>query len=75
MIRTHTLDEARAAKERARKFLPELVPVAGIGITTLGAGYGIKVNLQQEPSPGITLPTDVDGVPVRFEVTGLSLKL
>lgn len=74
-MRSYTLEEARVAKARVKELLPKLVPVAGIGITKLESGYGVKVNLQTEPLLGITLPSDVDGVPVRFEVTGFIRKL
>jgi hypothetical protein len=74
-MRSHTLEEARVAKGRVKALLPELVSIAAIGIAKLDSGYGLKVNLQAEPSPGVTLPSDVDGVPVRFEVTGFIRKL
>jgi hypothetical protein len=52
--------------------LSRLIPgsVAGVGVTRVDGGYGVKVNLQEQPPPGLTLPEDVDGVPVRVEVVG-----
>ena len=62
-----TLEEARAAKERAKEVLSGL-PVVGIGITRVGDGYGLKVNL--DAAPKTEVPAAVDGVPVRVEVVG-----
>ncbi|MGH2703814.1 MAG: hypothetical protein ACRDJ4_01575 [Actinomycetota bacterium] len=41
----------------------------GVGLTRLGDGFGIKVNLTQrdEERP---IPDQVDGVPVRVETVG-----
>jgi hypothetical protein len=47
-----------------------LASVAGIGVTRIGDGYGVKVNVQQAPAPGVTLPADVAGVPVKVDVVG-----
>ena len=67
-MNTCTLEQARAAKSKALKVFRSLVPVAGIGITRIEKGYGLKVNLERQPkSP---LPTEVAGVPVRVEVVG-----
>jgi hypothetical protein len=66
----HTLDEVRAAKPRALAVFESLAAVVGVGITRVGAGYGLKVNLREHPSADTPLPTEVDGVPVRLEVVG-----
>lgn len=63
-----TLDEARAAKEKAPGLLADL-PVVGVGITRVGNGYGIKVNLGEDVDTG-TIPADVDGVPIKAEYVG-----
>jgi hypothetical protein len=63
-----TLDEARAAKTKANAFLASL-PVVGLGITRIGAGYGLKVNLSQNVAEG-AVPEHVDGVPIKMEVVG-----
>jgi hypothetical protein len=65
-----TLDQARAAKDEALKVFSRLASVAGIGITRVGDVYGVKVNLRQAPAPGVTLPADVGGVPVKVDVVG-----
>ncbi len=65
-----TLDQARAAKPLAATVFQSLATVVGVGITRIGDGYGLKVNLQSQPAGAATLPTEVGGVPVRVEVTG-----
>lgn len=65
-----TLERARAAKGRAREVFDRLASVAGIGITRVDDGYGVKVNLRADPGPEVELPHEVDGVPVRVEVVG-----
>jgi len=69
-----TLEEARAAKSHAHEVFDRLAPVAGVGITRVADGYGVKVNLQRAPDPGVVLPGEVDGVPVRVEVVGVIRK-
>jgi hypothetical protein len=70
-----TLEEARAAKIRAKEVFHKLADVAGIGITRLETGYGIKVNLQKQPSPQVSLPSELDGVPIQLEITGGAHKI
>ena len=61
-----TLQQARAAKHKAAEMFRGTATVAGIGITRIEDGYGLKVNLERPlESP---LPTDVDGVPLRVEI-------
>jgi hypothetical protein len=67
---TYTLEEVRAAKPRALAIFESLASVVGVGITRIGDGYGLKVNLREAPSADAPLPTEVDGVPVRLEVVG-----
>lgn len=69
-----TLEEARAAKVHAREVFEPLARVAGVGITRVADGYGVKVNLTTAPDPGVELPDEVDGVPVRVEVVGVIRK-
>lgn len=67
------LEAARAAKpavERAFAALGDGVGVVGVGITRIGAGYGVKVNLSAAPRPDVVLPENVAGVPVRVEIVG-----
>jgi hypothetical protein len=66
----HTLDEARAAKARALKMFSQLTQVAGVGITTIDGGYGVRVNLREAPAAGVELPEAIDGVPVEVRVVG-----
>ena len=65
-----SLKKARAAKARAVDTFGRLAAVVGVGITRFGGGYGLKVNLAERPASDVTLPADVDGVPVRVEITG-----
>ncbi len=72
-----SLQSARAAKQRAVELLRPLIGAdIAIGITRLDdEGFGLKVNLDDEPAAGIDLPDNVDGVPVQFEVVGRIRKL
>jgi hypothetical protein len=65
---TTTLEEARAAKPKAAAALAAL-PMVGIGITRIGEGYGLKVNLSEHVAAD-AVPEFVDGVPVKTEVVG-----
>lgn len=64
-----TLAMARAAKSAALEQFSRLARVVGVGITRVDDEYAVKVNVT-EIRPGIKLPTQVGGVPVRVEVTG-----
>lgn len=66
-----TLEEARAAKGRALSYFRDIGDVVGVGITRLNKEYAIKVNLRAPISPDISLPTHIEGVPVRVEVAGV----
>jgi len=70
-----TLDAARQAKPEALKVFGRLAQVAGVGITRIGDGYGLKVNLREPPPAGSELPGQVNGVPVRVEIVGPIRKL
>ena len=65
-----SLKAARAAKAVVREYFVSLVPVAGIGITRIGSGYGLKVNLQEPLASGVSLPENIGGVAVRVEIIG-----
>ena len=65
---TTTLAEARAAKPKAIALLAAL-PVVGVGITRIGDGYGLKVNLSEKVADN-AIPKHVDGVPILTEVVG-----
>ncbi len=65
-----SLDQARAAKAAAKRLLAGDINVVGIGITRIGEGYGVKINLTSEAAPGAAPPAEVEGVPVEVEVVG-----
>lgn len=65
-----TLERARAAKKTALRHLRSRDDVVGVGITRVSGKYAVKVNLSEPPEPGTELPDEIDGVPVRIEVTG-----
>jgi hypothetical protein len=65
---TATLEQARAAKPKAAVLLAAL-PVVGIGITRIGDGYGLKVNLSEGVADD-AVPQHVDCVPIKTEVVG-----
>jgi hypothetical protein len=64
------LDRVQAAKRSARRRFQKLGKVTGVGITRVNGEYALKVNLSEPVEPGTELPTDIDGVPVRVEITG-----
>jgi hypothetical protein len=63
-----TLDEARAAKSEAATVFGSLADVVGVGITRIGEGYGLKINLREKVAAA--LPTEIAGVPIQVEVVG-----
>lgn len=65
-----TLVQARAAKEAAQGVFARLATVAGIGVTRVGRGYGLKINVATAPTGKRALPSEVQGVPVKIEVVG-----
>jgi hypothetical protein len=66
------LQTAQAAKPRASQQFATLVgEEVAVGIVRLGdEGFGLKVNLTAEPPETVTLPDEVEGVPVEVEVVG-----
>lgn len=62
------LKAARAAKAKLSRALGAYPHVNGVGITRLGDGYGLKVNLDR--TEGVDVPDHVDGVPVQVERVG-----
>jgi hypothetical protein len=64
-----SLDAARAAKEKIRELLIGFDEVRGLGLTSVGSRYAVKVNLSEQPE-NLSLPDDVDGVPVVIDVVG-----
>lgn len=67
-----TLEQARNAKTKMASTLTTLGEAGGVGITRIGGGYGLKVNLTHAltDQDKAALPLEIDGVPVRFEVVG-----
>ena len=65
-----SLARVRAAQKKAIAQLEGVADVNGIGITRVGDGYGLKVNLASLPKGRGALPGEVDGVPVTVEVVG-----
>ena len=70
--KVYTQDEVRAVKPQAHALLAEF-PVVGVGITRIGEGYGLKVNLSEKVTTG-QLPETVAGVPIQIEVVGTIAK-
>jgi hypothetical protein len=71
---TATLEQARSAKDKVLDIVrsnPELNELlVGIGISFVGEGYGVKVNLSGSPVSDQVLPPTMDGVPVHTEIVG-----
>jgi hypothetical protein len=67
-----SIDAARAAKARVANAFRGVGDVVGVGLVSVGDGYGLKVNLAEPP--GSSVPTEIDGVPVRVEVVGTITK-
>jgi hypothetical protein len=65
-----SLDRAKAAKRVALQLFQSIGKVTGVGITRVRGEYAVKINLSEPVDPATELPTDIDGVPVRVEVTG-----
>jgi hypothetical protein len=69
-MKTVGIDEARAAKEQAKRIFAGETSVVGIGLMRVGDGYGVKVNLDAPPANDASFPEAIDGVPIRIEVIG-----
>lgn len=67
---TISFEQARAAKAAALMAFQQVADVVGVGITRVQDDYAVKVNLRMAPAPGIRLPSTIEGVPIRVEVTG-----
>jgi hypothetical protein len=52
------------------RLLEKLVPGCGAGIAREGEVYVVTVNLETEPDSTLELPSEIDGVPIRFQVVG-----
>jgi hypothetical protein len=65
-----TIDQARAAKEAAKKALADVPGLSGVGVTMLGNDYAVKVNLRAPLPAHVALPREIEGVPLHVEVVG-----
>jgi hypothetical protein len=65
-----TLERAQAAKKAALQRFKKLASLAGVGITRVNGGYAVKLNLSKPIGPGVKFPANINGVPLRVEVTG-----
>lgn len=64
-----SLDRVRAAKLGLKQNLGKSVDVVGVGVTRRKGHYVLKVNVGKMPEDR-ELPSEIDGVPVEFEVVG-----
>jgi hypothetical protein len=74
MSKGRPIEQVRAAKPKAMEVFSKLAEVNGVGITRVGDGYGLKVNLTESPKQVESLPKEVDGIPVAVEVIGPIVK-
>ncbi|HEX8172325.1 MAG TPA: hypothetical protein VF824_17460 [Thermoanaerobaculia bacterium] len=65
-----TFEQAELAKQKAFELLRDLPGLSGIGITAVGQGYGVKVNLRNADAHA-AIPEEIDGVRVVAEVIGV----
>ena len=63
------LDRVRAVKSGLKQNLGKSVDVVGVGVTRRKGHYVLKVNVGKMPKDR-DLPSEIDGVPVEFEVVG-----
>ena len=65
------LTRARVAKSKALELFDSLVGGAAVGLTRQRSGaYSLKVNLTEPPAANVTLPTEIDGIPLKIEIVG-----
>lgn len=64
-----SLEKVRTAQRKAQTRLAGVREVNGIGITRVGSGFGLKVNLSS-PTSRERVPEQIEGVPVQVEVVG-----
>ena len=69
-MKSCTIEKARSAKARVAEMLRDERGLTGVGITRVGKGYAVKVNLSAALGAGHEIPPEVDGVPIRVEITG-----
>lgn len=66
---TATIEAARAAKDKVKRTLADRAGIVGVGVTRRGKGYAVKVNLARSADRA-SMPRNLSGVPVVFEVVG-----
>jgi hypothetical protein len=69
-MKSCTIEKARSAKARVAEMLRDEHGLTGVGITREGDSYAVKVNLDAAPGTGLEIPSEMDGVPIRVEITG-----
>jgi hypothetical protein len=65
-----SLEQANAAKREALRRFGKLATLTGVGITRVRGEYAVKVNVSEPLDEDAALPSSIEGVPVRVEVTG-----
>jgi hypothetical protein len=65
----HDFDQACAAQKKLGAELSGLPQLAGIGLTTRGGDYLVRV-LLTSPAPTAKIPSSIDDIPVTTEVVG-----
>lgn len=70
MPKAATLEDARSAKQEAKRRVGTTAEVVGVGLTRAktGGGYAVKVNVKRKPDAPV--PATVQGVPLVVEVVG-----
>lgn len=66
---TSSIDDARRVKPQVAAALGDGPSIVGVGLTRVGAAYGVKVNLLDATALS-GLPTQLEGVPLVYEVVG-----
>jgi hypothetical protein len=66
-----TLAMAMAAKGDALAWFEAFAEVVGVGVTRIAGDYGVKVNLRDPLPAEMEVPSHIEGVPIRVEVTGM----
>lgn len=74
MPKSVTLHQARAAKAAALARFGNAPSVAGVGITAVPSGYGVKLNFNEQPPRELLVPDEINGVPLIVSVVGKATK-
>lgn len=67
-----SMNEAKALQARTAKIFARFSRVLKVDVVKHGYGYGLKVVFESTPSKDLlsVIPTQVAGIPVRYEVAG-----